>query len=826
MVRSVFSDYVWENYSRESDIYIQSTIIGGDELCAVVLPLTSNGYLKVRESGNTDWISPDYYKFNNKGEITIELSNTNNYIVNGASNVKVNNSFILPSMGWQIELYDYTNGQSVSSKSISMLKMYGKSKETISVPSAGTYYIKLYIGSNSNAAFNNIVSLDGISIEEGDKLYSTFALHVDAKEEIATNCSVSLNDYLYTWYDKLGLKSVKPNNISTDICDKWGVWSGTNSLDRSLWNDGNNIVTSELISSIYPVECISDDVYIYNSLGELSSNQLIRAQDIVDIFIHDFGFDGTVEFPLIDGKGNISIEFVGSGKRIKYSYSLDVISGNSIQIQQMEKILGNFGVDSVVVNFTCISDFKTIDTNQQLPHIGLTFGGDAATLPSIGGACTVSVQRLPDRIPTYSIDLGDEWRLSSTVPNPDAIGYEGPYESFSNYNVHGGVSTMKIYLHDCETFTLYIRSYAESNYDYVMVSQLDKEITGTTSYSNTSLVKAHTRGNQKSGTDIGSYTMVTYSGIGGGSHEITIVYRKDSSGNTGDDRGYVLFNRWNSALITRVYESNVNEVLTINRSLSDLKSIKSIDLSGLNVVYGSNDLIQIERKYHKIYYKNYVIHSSYGEIGNSESEIIFLSNEGDFVSLDGSIVYKSNVHFSVFDDAININSSEITSDLIGEICYFKVKCSCSGYQNHIYLCFKVNVTSERFWGSFSSIGDCVIWIDSTTPIYIYGDNNYYLIPDDTNMSGVINILNESSSNMFLHGRFEVYTVTNNIINQVYFKYGGDRNSQGVMLDYPSGWVNTGDYVSFVPFGSLSTILEWLSVNPRIYLSETYIGETN
>ena len=84
-----------------------------------------------------------------------------------------------------------------------------------------------------------------------------------------------------------------------------------------------------------------------------------------------------------------------------------------------------------------------------------------------------------------------------------------------------------------------MRSYAEGNYDYVMVSQLDRDINGTTSYSSTD-VKAYTRGSQSSGTTISSYKKVTYTGIGGGSHRITIVYRKDGSDNSNDDRGYVL----------------------------------------------------------------------------------------------------------------------------------------------------------------------------------------------------------------------------------------------------------------------------------------------
>ena len=78
-------------------------------------------------------------------------------------------------------------------------------------------------------------------------------------------------------------------------------------------------------------------------------------------------------------------------------------------------------------------------------------------------------------------------------------------------------------------FSIYIRSDAESTYDYVTVSELDS----TTQ-------KMSTSGNQNSGTAISNYTKVTYTGIDGGSHRITVTYRKDGSVNKGADRGYLI----------------------------------------------------------------------------------------------------------------------------------------------------------------------------------------------------------------------------------------------------------------------------------------------
>jgi hypothetical protein len=118
--------------------------------------------------------------------------------------------------------------------------------------------------------------------------------------------------------------------------------------------------------------------------------------------------------------------------------------------------------------------------------------------------------------------------------------YDGVYESYSNKGIGNSGASMYITINGYSNFKLYIRSYAESSFDYVMVSQLDKTLTYSSSYSDTSLVKSHTRGSQNSGTSIGSYKLVEFTNIDGGEHTIQIIYRKDSSVNNGNDCGYVL----------------------------------------------------------------------------------------------------------------------------------------------------------------------------------------------------------------------------------------------------------------------------------------------
>ena len=183
---------------------------------------------------------------------------------------------------------------------------------------------------------------------------------------------------------------------------------------------------------------------------------------------------------------------------------------------------------------TAVSDNfpqNTSETEEVTRTISYTYMGVTATTTITQGTW---VSR------SYTLDLNSNWQLSTSIYNPDSSTYDGVYESYSNKGVNNTAAIMYIDIDGYTDFDLYIRSYAESNWDYVMVSQLDQTINNNTSYSNSTLVKAHTRGNQKAGNTISDYTKVSFTGIDEGQHRITIVYRKDSSSHSGDDRGYLL----------------------------------------------------------------------------------------------------------------------------------------------------------------------------------------------------------------------------------------------------------------------------------------------
>lgn len=130
---------------------------------------------------------------------------------------------------------------------------------------------------------------------------------------------------------------------------------------------------------------------------------------------------------------------------------------------------------------------------------------------------------------SFSILLNNQWQDNNNldIDNLDA------YESFSNKGIHNSNAIMYIRIKGYSKFYFYVRSDAESNYDYVTVSQLDS-----------TAEKVSTKGKQNSGTGLSSYTKVEYINIPSGEHTITIIYKKDTSMDAGTDRGYVLIPKY------------------------------------------------------------------------------------------------------------------------------------------------------------------------------------------------------------------------------------------------------------------------------------------
>jgi hypothetical protein len=209
---------------------------------------------------------------------------------------------------------------------------------------------------------------------------------------------------------------------------------------------------------------------------------------------------------------------------------------------------------TTTIRWTCLADGIAEGTNEPLTGIVLTgtavsepFEQNTSETETVERVITFEYQGLTASTTitqgvwinqAYTIDLNNQWQLSTTISNPDSATYDGVYESFSNKGVNSSAALMYIDIVGYETFKFYVRSYGESSCDYVVVSNLDCTLTNnTTSGTN---VKMTTSNKQNSGTAISNYQLVEFTGIDEGEHRITVMYRKDSSVASGNDRGYVI----------------------------------------------------------------------------------------------------------------------------------------------------------------------------------------------------------------------------------------------------------------------------------------------
>ena len=311
----------------------------------------------------------------------------------------------------------------------------------------------------------------------------------------------------------IGTVSYVTANPTTFVMDSSSPYDWLySSYDNTLWT------TSGKTKSIYdpcpPGWRIPDGDVWSTSLGSLSS------------FTDSSLYDNTNEGMNFSGRfGNAStIWYPASGFR-------NCLSSGS---------LGFVGAHGYYWSASPYSYYASCLTFDYDGYVGLSYNYDRAFGLSVrcvkdGPSSTPSEPEQPQK--SYSVQLNPStygWVKSAGVSNPDSSLYDGVYES-TNGGVSNTKSIMYIDINGYDTFTIYVRSYAESNYDYVEVSNLDADIT-----SSTSNIKATTKGNQQSGTALSSYTAVTYTNIGGGQRRIMVTYRKDVSVDSGDDKGYLL----------------------------------------------------------------------------------------------------------------------------------------------------------------------------------------------------------------------------------------------------------------------------------------------
>ena len=152
----------------------------------------------------------------------------------------------------------------------------------------------------------------------------------------------------------------------------------------------------------------------------------------------------------------------------------------------------------------------------------------------------------------------------------------------NNQGVASSYAVSKITVNkDITNLTVYIRSYADPDYDYTMISNPNVSSYPTSLSSD---VKAHTRSEQNSSSTLAGYKKVEYYGLKQNDH-IYIVYMKDGGTDLGTDTGYLLIPETTDISITTVgntYYFVRDASLDINEPGASLKvgSNFSVDTAG------------------------------------------------------------------------------------------------------------------------------------------------------------------------------------------------------------------------------------------------------
>ena len=153
----------------------------------------------------------------------------------------------------------------------------------------------------------------------------------------------------------------------------------------------------------------------------------------------------------------------------------------------------------------------------------LTITATSTYNTSISASLTVSVV---NTAPGMTVNLNNgQWVDSGTTIDGHTV-----YKSDAgSYHVNSGKSTCTVTVQGYSTVTVYLRSYAESSFDYAEVGPLD----GKVARDSTSNVLS-TKGRQNNTT----YRSYTFAISDAGTHTFQVLYSKDSTGDSNDDRGY------------------------------------------------------------------------------------------------------------------------------------------------------------------------------------------------------------------------------------------------------------------------------------------------
>lgn len=229
------------------------------------------------------------------------------------------------------------------------------------------------------------------------------------------------------------------------------------------------------------------------------------------------------QFKTIESLSLSKISIIGSSKI--NTYNGNTTGTYKVQYNDGVVLPEQVGVTWSITGNATISKDGVVTLKNASVGDKLTITATSTYNTSISASLTVSIVNVAT---SMTVDLNNgQWVDSGTTVDGHTV-----YKSDAgSYHVNSGSSTCTVTVKGYNKTTVYVRSYAEGNYDYVDVGPLD----GTVTRSNEVVPSVLTTRGRQSATQYYSHTFEINDG---NAHTFQVLYSKDSSGNNDDDRGY------------------------------------------------------------------------------------------------------------------------------------------------------------------------------------------------------------------------------------------------------------------------------------------------
>ena len=367
--------------------------------------------------------------------------------------------------------------------------------------------------------------------------------------------------YFYSYKNAYGEKSFFANMITINLPDTltWigeSAFSGCSSLaltelPSGVKNLGNSVFSgcSNLreLTIKGDINNFSTGEYdgTFSSCTSLSKIILPNITKVPNMSLTTF-----YNTPIRNGGGyvyvpnNLLNDFISATNWSAISEQIRVIDFESVEINDTKintynnnktitlKITYNGGADglfkpeqegytlSVSGNATLDGNVLTLTDNAQVGDI-ITVTVTSTYDNSISSTQEIEVVYIE---PSITVNLNNgQWVDSGTTTDTGSVIYKSDAGS---YNINNGKSTAILTVVGYTNVKLYIRSYAEGGYDYTEAFAVD-----------TTATRAKGLFSTKNNNSATKYVECVYK-LDDGTHTIEIMYSKDGSGNSNDDRGY------------------------------------------------------------------------------------------------------------------------------------------------------------------------------------------------------------------------------------------------------------------------------------------------